>query len=87
MNNFTTPSRCCRGIWIYLNDFKANRSKIVQWLTFLKQNCPTYHDIRIDADALSQLPEDGNVLDDILTMDDDLDGSDAGDSRRGVGRQ
>jgi hypothetical protein len=34
----------------------------------------------IDADALSQLPEDGNVLGDILTMDDDLDGSDAGDS-------
>ncbi|KAN0072017.1 hypothetical protein V8E54_009746 [Elaphomyces granulatus] len=43
-------------------------------------NCPAYYDIRIDADASSQLPEDGNVLDDILTMDDDLDGSDAGDS-------
>ena len=33
-----------------------------------------YRDIRIDADAVSQLPEDGNVLDDILTLDDDLDG-------------
>ncbi|KAN0072007.1 hypothetical protein V8E54_009736, partial [Elaphomyces granulatus] len=82
MNNSTklydSPSRCCRGIWIffysdphsqYLNDFKVNRSKIVQWLTFLKQNCPVYRDILIDADALSQLPEDGNVLDDILTLD------------------
>jgi hypothetical protein len=57
-------------------------------VTFLKQDCLAYHDIRIDADALSQLPEDGNVLGDILTMDDDLDGSDAGDSGlRGVGRQ
>src|SRR5882762_6600057 len=35
-----------------LNDFKVNRSKIVQWLTFLKQDCPAYHDIWIDADAL-----------------------------------
>jgi superfamily II DNA helicase RecQ len=31
--------------------------------------CPAYHDVRIDADALSQLPEDDNVLDDILTID------------------
>ncbi|KAN0068857.1 hypothetical protein V8E54_013026 [Elaphomyces granulatus] len=64
----------------YLNDFKVNRSKIVQWLTFLQRNCPAYRDILIDADALSQLPEDGNVLDDILTLDDDLDGGDATDS-------
>ena len=64
----------------YLNDFKVNRSKIVQWLTFLKRNCPAYRDILIDANALSQLPEDGNVLDDILTLDDDLDGGDAIDS-------
>ena len=34
----------------------------------------------ITANALSQLPEDGNVLDDILTLDDDLDGGDATDS-------
>ena len=52
----------------YLNDFKVNRSKIVQWLTFLKRNCPAYRNILIDANALSQLPEDGNVLEDILWM-------------------
>ena len=42
--------------------------------TKLRQNCSAYHDIQIDADALSQLPKDGNVLGDILTKDDDSDG-------------
>lgn len=44
----------------------------------MKQNCPAYRDIQINAEASGQLPEDGNVLDDILTLDGGGDDGDLG---------
>lgn len=45
-----------------LQRFKIRRQAVSLWLDYLKHNHPLYRTILIDADRMSQLPEDGSVL-------------------------
>lgn len=51
----------------FRRDFRVRQAAIRIWLDFLNQNHPSYRDIVIDEQALSQLPADGNVMNRIIT--------------------
>jgi len=52
-------------------DFKVNRDKILKWLIWLKNNNKHYKDITINFDALSTLPADGSIFNDLCSYDVD----------------
>lgn len=51
----------------FKKDYKVRRTPVTMWLEYLKQNHPGYRDILIDREALSQLPHDGDVSDQVAT--------------------
>jgi len=62
----------------FRKDYKVRRSPVAIWLEHLKQNHPGYRDIKIDRAALAQLPENGDVQDQIVVqetaaVDEDVD--------------
>ena len=48
-----------------LSDFRVRRQKILDALIYLKIHHKHYADVEIDVSALSQLPQDGNVADQV----------------------
>src|ERR1700761_747912 len=48
-------------------DYVVRRAKVRAALEYKKAHDPAYHDLEIDEDALSQLPENGTVVDQIPT--------------------
>jgi len=54
-------------------DFRVRRGVIITWLQYLKQNHPDYYYITISIDNLSQLPDDGDATDRILTIEEQAD--------------
>ena len=52
-------------------DFKVSRDKILRWLIWLKHNNRHYTDITIDYDALSTLPADGSIFNDLRSYNID----------------
>jgi hypothetical protein len=60
----------------FVKDLKVKRSNVVQWLHYLKGHSPVYRDVHVDFNIASQLPEDGDLLDQVTTIvDDRQDGS------------
>jgi len=55
----------------FSRDHRVRRSCIYQWLVYLKANHPGYRDVDIDTDTLNQLPEDGDVSDQLPTLEVD----------------
>lgn len=55
----------------FSRDFHVRREAIRQWLKFLTLHHPGYSDIVVDEDHLAQLPEDGSVMDRIISKDAD----------------
>jgi hypothetical protein len=55
----------------FVKDLKVKRSNVVQWLQYLKRHNPAYRDVNIDLDFASQLLEDGDLLDQVITIIDD----------------
>lgn len=53
----------------FKKDYKVRRRAIQLWLEYLKQNHPGYTDLEIDQDALSQLPEDGDVSNEVAQQE------------------
>ena len=51
-------------------DFKVNRHKIWLWLTWLKDHNNLYEPVTINRDAINALPEDGNIVDQLPTMEE-----------------
>jgi hypothetical protein len=51
----------------FKKDFRVRRTVTRDWLDFLVLNHPGYHDILIDHNALSQLPEDDSAADRLMT--------------------
>lgn len=51
----------------FRRDFRVRRQCVSTWLRYLVRNHPGYQDIYIDDNNLTQLPEDGSVIDQILT--------------------
>lgn len=49
----------------FKRNFYVNQNNIRIWLEFLKENHPGYADITISEENLSQLPQDGDVMDQI----------------------
>ncbi|KAF5132979.1 hypothetical protein E5D57_003601 [Metarhizium anisopliae] len=47
----------------FTRQFRVRRQPVTIWLNYLRRHHPGYRCIVIDEDRLSQLPEDGNVLD------------------------
>ncbi|KAF5127214.1 ATP-dependent DNA helicase pif1 [Metarhizium anisopliae] len=47
----------------FTRQFRVRRQPVTIWLNYLRRHHPGYRCIIIDEDRLSQLPEDGNVLD------------------------
>ena len=64
-------------------DFKINRNNMLTWLVWLKQNSSNYADIIIDMDALSQLPIDGTMFDQLRSYDEIDDVNDETDADMG----
>lgn len=52
-------------------DFRVRKMKVLKALEWLKCNNPFYADIEIDLEALSLLPEDGNIANGILALHED----------------
>jgi hypothetical protein len=50
----------------FIRDFRVRRGAFNQWLYYLCRNHPGYQDIDIDQAALSSLPEDDLVIDQLL---------------------
>ena len=55
------------------HDFWVHKGVILTWLQYLKQHHPNYHYISISTDNLSQLPEDGDIMDCILAIQEETD--------------
>ncbi|EED11952.1 hypothetical protein TSTA_000300 [Talaromyces stipitatus ATCC 10500] len=53
----------------FRRDFRVKRGYIYAWLSYLIADHPGYRDIQINHANLTQLPEDGSVIDQILTED------------------
>ncbi|KAF5578398.1 ATP-dependent DNA helicase PIF1 [Fusarium pseudoanthophilum] len=51
----------------FRGQFRVRQGHIRQWLEFLRANHPGYREIVIDEEHLSQLPEDGDVSDQLIT--------------------
>jgi hypothetical protein len=51
----------------FKKDFRVRRTVTRDWLDFLVLNHTGYHNILIDHDALSQLPEDDSAADRVMT--------------------
>ncbi|KAF5139524.1 hypothetical protein E5D57_003320 [Metarhizium anisopliae] len=49
----------------FTRQFRVRRQPVAIWLNYLRRHHPGYRCIVIDEERLSQLPQDGNVLDDI----------------------
>ena len=51
-------------------DFRVRRNYVQQWLNYLRAHHPTFRhpDIQIDDDRIQQLPEDGLVHEQLLTL-------------------
>jgi len=51
-------------------DFRVHRNYVQQWLNYLRNHHPTFHcpDIQIDDNRIQQLPEDGLVHEQLLTL-------------------
>ena len=52
----------------FKNEYKVRKRAIEVWLEYLKQNHPGYADVEIDRVALSQLPENGSVEDQLTVQ-------------------
>ena len=51
-------------------DFKVSRKKVDVWLRWLKENHESYADVVINDNALSALPENGNIVDQLPSMNE-----------------
>ncbi|KAG7009693.1 ATP-dependent DNA helicase [Physcia stellaris] len=52
----------------YDRRFNVRRDHVEKWLRYLIANHPDYANMTIDADRLSQLPENGSILDDVRSV-------------------
>jgi hypothetical protein len=50
-------------------NFRVRRRAIRDWLEWLRRNHSGYRDIEVDNDVLSELPEDGTIIDSIKIVD------------------
>jgi hypothetical protein len=55
----------------FRRDFRVRRKAVLEWLRFLQQNHPGYHNITINHSALASLPEDGSVEDQLQNTEID----------------
>jgi hypothetical protein len=55
----------------FSRDFRVRREAVRVWLEYLQTNHPGYLDIDVDNEVLSQLPDDGTVIDSIATEETD----------------
>ena len=55
----------------FIREFRVRREAVSVWLEYLRMNHSGYRDIEIDTEVLSQLPDDGTVIDRIATEDID----------------
>ena len=51
----------------FRSQFRVRQRHIRTWLRYLRAHHPGYRDIAVDEDRLSQLPEDANITDQLLT--------------------
>jgi len=64
----------------FVKDLKVKCSNVIQWLQYLKDHSSAYRDAHIDFNLASQLPEDGDLLDQVTTIVDDGQDADALDT-------
>ncbi|KAK3371254.1 hypothetical protein B0T24DRAFT_311779 [Lasiosphaeria ovina] len=50
-------------------DFRVRRAAIETWLRYLIANHRGYSDLQVDVERLAQLPEDGNVIDQVAVIE------------------
>ena len=61
----------------FVRDFRVRRAVITTWLHFLRVHHPGYQDIAISADRLDRLPDDGDVMEQVLSQSVDPDSAPA----------
>jgi ATP-dependent DNA helicase PIF1 len=54
----------------YAEDFRVRKNHIIAWLRFLKEHHPGYVDIELDEEALSALPCDSDISDNVTALED-----------------
>lgn len=64
-------SNNAHAIRTFRREMTVRRAVVEKWLRFLIQNHPGYRDLQIDYERLAQLPEDGDVGDQVTILDVD----------------
>lgn len=64
----------------FRRDYRVRKSAVQAWLLFLRDQHPGYRGITIDQRSLAQLPDDGDVMDEIVTRTTDADETEHADT-------